>query len=297
MVNNKPQRRLLATDLDGTFLDSAGSVTPQNRDAVQKANENGLNIVFVTGRPARWLRGVAEASQHFALMIGGNGGFIADMQSMTVVSNNAIDTTAALNAVERVLDRFPDATFGIERSYVGMPIAQSHADRYDEMRVDTLSEYEFAVTAGYVPAWNIAQAIPVAPIAELVQLSDITKIIIKPGDPTDWNSDTWLAEIAPLVSDVVQVTHASQEIVLAEISALGITKATALAQIAQSFGLTENDCVAVGDMPNDVPMLEWVAEPWTVANAHEEVLAVTNNVLPHHDESPVALLIEDLLSR
>ena len=297
MANNKPRRRLLATDLDGTFLDSAGSVTAQNRAAVQKANENGLNIVFVTGRPARWLRGVAEASQHFALMIGGNGGFIADMQSMTVVSNNSIDTAAARNAVERVRERFPDATFGIERSFIGMPIAQSQADRYDEMRVDSLSEFEFAVTDGYVPAWNIAQSIPVAPISELVQLSDITKIIIKPGDPTGWNSDTWLAEISPLVNDVVQVTHASQEIVLAELSALGITKATALAQVAATAGLTSDDCVAVGDMPNDVPMLEWVAEPWTVANAHDEVLAVTTNVLPHHDESPVALLIEDLLAR
>lgn len=296
-MNNNSRRRLLATDLDGTFLDSRGSVTPENRAAVEKANKNGLNIVFVTGRPARWLRGVAEAANHFSLMIGGNGGFVADMRTMQVVANNAIEHAAAVTAVERVLDVFPDATFGIERSFIGMPIAQSRADRYDEMRVDKLSEFEFAITDGYVPAWNIAQEIPVAPIHELIQLSDITKIIIKPGDPTGWNSDTWLAEISPLVNDVVQVTHASQEIVLAEISALGVTKATALAQIAADLGLTAEDCVAVGDMPNDIPMLEWAAEAWTLENAHDEVRAVTSNVLPHHDLSPVAQLIEDLLTR
>ena len=230
-------------------------------------------------------------------MIGGNGGFIADMHNMQVIANNPLATDAALQAVERVLEMFPDATFGIERSFIGMPIAQSRSENYDEMRVDKLSEYEFAVTPGYVAAWKIADDIPVAPIEELVRLSDITKLIIKPADPTGWNSDTWLAAIAPHLRDIVQVTHASQEIVLAEISALGVTKATALAQLATSLGLTAADTVAVGDMPNDVPMLEWAGEAWTVANAHPEVRAVTTNVLAHHDDSPVADLIEDILAR
>lgn len=288
---------MLATDLDGTFLNSAGAVTDLNRQAVKEANENGLNVAFVTGRPARWLRGVAEASQHFALMIGGNGGFVADMREMKVIANNPLDYVAAFEVVERVREVFPDATFGIERSFIGMPIAQSRSESYNEMRVDKLSDFEFAVTPGYVAAWKIADEIPVAPIEDLVQLSDITKLIIKPADSTGWNSDSWLASIAPLISDIVQVTHASQDIVLAEISALGITKATALSQVAANLGLTSTDTVAVGDMPNDIPMLQWAGEAWTVANAHPEVRAVTTNVLGHHDESPVAALIDDILTR
>jgi hydroxymethylpyrimidine pyrophosphatase-like HAD family hydrolase len=122
-------------------------------------------------------------------------------------------------------------------------------------------------------------------------------MMVKPHDPTNWNSDTWLAEIAPLVGDLLQPTHASQDVVLAEVSAKGVTKATALQEIAISHGLTHEDIAAVGDMPNDVPMLQWVAEPWAVENAHDEVLAVTANRLPHHDHSPVGQLIEDLLSR
>ena len=296
-MNNRIRRQLLATDLDGTFLDSAGAVTPENRAALKKANKNGLNVVFVTGRPARWLRGVAESADHFAIMIGGNGGFVADMQEMKVIANNPMATDATALAVERVLERFPDATFGIERSFIGMPIAQSRSERYDEMRVDKLSDFEFAVTPGYVASWKIAEDIPVAPIRELVTMSDITKLIIKPADPAGWNSDTWLAAISPLVSDIVQTTHASQDVVLAEISALGVTKATALSIVANELGLTAEDTVAVGDMPNDIPMLEWAAEAWTVANAHAEVRAVTNNVLGHHDDSPVAALIDDILTR
>ena len=50
-------------------------------------------------------------------------------------------------------------------------------------------------------------------------------------------------------------------------------------------------------MPNDIPMLQWVGESWAVANAHEEVLAITKNHLPHSDENAVAQLIDDLISR
>jgi Cof subfamily protein (haloacid dehalogenase superfamily) len=290
-------RRLLATDLDGTFLDSAGRVTPENREALKQAKNKGISVIFVTGRPARWLKGVADSADHYDLIIGANGGFIADMNSLQVTTTNAADPTELQIVANNVLALFPDAVFAIERSYVGMPIADSQAREYDEMRVSKLSEFEFAVTPGYVATWKIDAAIPVAPIDELLQLSDITKLIVKPGDPSSWNSDTWLSAIAPAVEDRLQLTHASQEIVLAEISAKGITKASALAQVAAAQGMSAHDVVAIGDMPNDVPMLEWAGEAWTVENAHPEVRAVTDNVLQHHDLSPVATLITDLMNR
>jgi hydroxymethylpyrimidine pyrophosphatase-like HAD family hydrolase len=153
------------------------------------------------------------------------------------------------------------------------------------------------VTPGYQARWKVNQEIPVEPIEHLIVQPDITKLLVKPADPTGWNSDTWLAEVAPLIGDRLQATHASQDVVLAEVAAHGVTKGAAIASLAEELGLTAEDIAAVGDMPNDVSMLEWVGEAWAVANAHPEVLAVTNNRLPHHDESPVAQLIADLLSR
>ncbi len=287
----------LATDLDGTFLDSRGVVSSENKKALHLAEKQGLSVVFVTGRPARWIRGVVEAAEHHSLVVGANGGFIADATSMTVVQTNPIPHDKAAQAIEKVLERIPDATFGVERSFIGMPLAESHALRYDEMRITTLSDHEFSMTPGYAPSWKTEPTIPIAPITELIQLPDITKIIIKPADPTGWTSDSWLQHIEPLVSDVVQATHASENVVLAEISALGINKGFAVQQLAQQYELQPTQMAAVGDMPNDIPMLEWVAEPWAVANAHPEVLAATANHLPHHDESAVAHLIHDLLSR
>lgn len=288
---------MLASDLDGTFLNSRGEVSSQNREAVKRAVKNNLEVIFVTGRPARWLRGVADMADHYNTVIGANGAFIADMEKMVVTQTNPIDSETLNIVVERIQSKYPDAVFAIERAFVGMPIPNSVSPNYSEMYAENLSDYEYAISPGYEVVWKNVDEIPVVPVAELMAKPDIAKVLVKPGKSAGWTSDTWLDEINQIVNQDLQTTHASEHIVLAELSALGITKATALSQVADLRGIQSSEVVAVGDMPNDIPMLEWAGESWAVANAHEEVLAVTKNHLPHSDENAVAQLINDLLGR
>jgi Cof subfamily protein (haloacid dehalogenase superfamily) len=294
---NKLRKKLLASDLDGTFLNSKGEVSTENRDAIGRAIQNDLEVVFVTGRPPRWLRGVADNANHYNTIIGANGAFIADLQKMEVIQSNPLETDALNIVVERIRSKYPNSVFAIERAFVGMPIAKSVCPNYESMHVEKLSDFEYAISPGYEVVWWNVDYIPVAPIETLMAKPDITKVLVKPGDPTGWTSDSWLAEINSIVNNELQTTHASEHVVLAEISALGITKATALQQLAENKGLNATDIAAVGDMPNDIPMLQWASESWAVANAHEEVLDITSNVLPHTDEHAVAHLIEDLINR
>ncbi|MEY3278663.1 MAG: hypothetical protein RLZZ426_1149 [Actinomycetota bacterium] len=296
-MTQKPVRRMLATDLDGTFLTSNGSVTPRNLELLKKSNENGLNVVFVTGRPARWLRGVADAAHHHNIIIGANGGLIANLVTMKVTHSFPAENAALREVVANIKALFPGATFAIERSYVGMPLAPATGLKYEEMQVSSLSDFEFAITPGYVGRWPVDAIIPTASIEELIEVSDITKMIVKPEIQSEWNSDSWYEALKPAVGDLLQLTHASLDVVLAEISAKGVTKGSTLAALAHSLNLTSEDVASVGDMPNDIPMLEWAAESWTVANAHPDVLAIADAVLVHHDDSPVADLMEDLISR
>jgi hydroxymethylpyrimidine pyrophosphatase-like HAD family hydrolase len=54
--------------------------------------------------------------------------------------------------------------------------------------------------------------------------------------------------------------------------------------------------VAFGDMPNDIPMLEWAGHAVAVANAHPDVLAVSREVTASNDDDGVALVLERLLT-
>ncbi|HET6697771.1 MAG TPA: HAD-IIB family hydrolase, partial [Nocardioidaceae bacterium] len=47
--------KLVATDLDGTLLHTDGSVTARTRRVLAALEEQGVLVVFVTGRPIRWM--------------------------------------------------------------------------------------------------------------------------------------------------------------------------------------------------------------------------------------------------
>lgn len=42
-----------------------------------------------------------------------------------------------------------------------------------------------------------------------------------------------------------------------EITAAGVTKASALSWLCESLGIESGEVIAFGDMPNDIPMLSW----------------------------------------
>ena len=91
------------------------------------------------------------------------------------------------------------------------------------------------------------------------------------------------------------MTHSSS-LGLLEIAAPGVTKATGLAQVAARHGIAPAQIVAVGDMPNDIPMLQWAGTSYAVANAHPAVQAVAGSVAPSNDEDAVAVILEGLLA-
>ena len=93
------------------------------------------------------------------------------------------------------------------------------------------------------------------------------------------------------MGDQVQITHSSLD-GLVEISAAGITKASGLAILAEKHGVAAADVVAFGDMPNDLPMLAWAGCSVAMGNAHDDVLAVADEVTSTNDEDGVAQVLE-----
>ena len=100
-------------------------------------------------------------------------------------------------------------------------------------------------------------------------------------------------QVAAAVGDLVTTTWSST-FALVEISAAGVTKATTLARVAAEIGIGAADVVAFGDMPNDLPMLEWAGTSYAMANAHESVRDLAAHLAPANDEDGVATVLADL---
>ena len=77
-------------------------------------------------------------------------------------------------------------------------------------------------------------------------------------------------------------------------TAYGVTKATTLAQVAESLGVAAAEVIAFGDMPNDLAMLTWAGRSFAMADAHPEVRACAGDVAPSHEEDGVARVLAEV---
>ncbi len=105
-------------------------------------------------------------------------------------------------------------------------------------------------------------------------------------------ADFWaLAEAA--VGDRLVITWSSTGALL-EMSAPGVTKASTLALLCERMGVARQDVIAFGDMPNDLPMLQWAGTAYAMTGGHPSVLAAADHVAPTNDEDGVARVLAGL---
>jgi Cof subfamily protein (haloacid dehalogenase superfamily) len=256
---------VVATDLDGTVVRSDGTISSRTKAALDQVAEAGALVVIVTGRPPRWLAGVAEATGHHGLAICANGALVYDLAAETVIGSRPIEVDVVRRLIADLRASVPGVGFAIE-----------------------LVDGQFAHEAAYRPRWRPESETIVGEL-DGVMTSPIAKLLAR---REGYDSDELLALAREVITeDAASLTHSSIDGLL-EISALGVTKATTLAEVLAERGFGADDVIAFGDMPNDVAMLEWAGHGVAVANAHPDVLAVVDEVTASNDDDGVAQVIE-----
>lgn len=260
--------RLVATDLDGTIVRSDGSVSDRTRRAFAAAEEAGVGVVLVTGRPPRWMSTMAAETGHRGLAILSNGAIVYDLHEERVVEEHPLDPAAAAEVVAALREAVPDLVFAVERGQL------------------------FGHEPGWVPHFGVRDDVLVAEIDELVA-EPMVKLLVR---HEVLSSDELVAAARAVVGESCTVTHSGVGSGLLEISGPDVTKASALARLAADLGTGADGTVAFGDMPNDLPMLAWAGHGVAVANAHPEVQAVADEVTASNDDDGVAQVVERLVA-
>ncbi len=268
--------KLLATDIDGTLLRSDNTVSDRTRTALKDASAQGLLVAFVTGRPPRWLDVLVDETGHVGVAVGANGAVLYDMATEKIITSHPLDTVLMGELTRQLRKRFPAVQFATELGH------------------------SFAAEPGYTHDWQVnprydRRGTAIAPprIGALDAILDQPAVKLLAKD-RNVDADEFLTAALELVGDRATITHSSS-FGLLEISAPGVTKATGLAELATSHGITAEEIVAIGDMPNDVPMLQWAGRSYAVANAHTTVHEAADETVGSNDDDAVAALIESLL--
>ena len=106
----------MATDLDGTLLRSDGTVSDRTRAGLEAAWAAGIETVFVTARPPRWLDDLVEHVGQHGIVICGNGAFVYDVAAREVIIERGFSDANVAELVADLKTTIPGITFAAERA-------------------------------------------------------------------------------------------------------------------------------------------------------------------------------------
>lgn len=263
--------KLIATDLDGTLLNSAERISPRNRAVLERATASGVQLVLASGRPARWMLPVVEQLHIRPLCVAANGAIVYNSATGEILRSHILDSQTMENAARVCVDILGD--------HIGFGVERFHPDIYAP------EEEIFRVTHNFAHLWDESH----------FSSFDLEKVIEKPAVKLLVRDEKRSAEsMYSLLKHELSGVHITYSISegLLELSYPHVTKVTGLAEVAKDYGVDSKDIIAFGDMPNDIDMLSWAGCGVAMGNAHPILKNYANFITKINDEDGVAHILE-----
>ena len=264
--------KLIASDLDGTLIGPDFRFRPRTLHALEAARAAGIDIVFVTGRPSRWLTPLREQTDFDSYAICSNGAVVYHLGANEVETVNGAEPAVIERAHTRLEPIFPEVTYTLETVdtvYIQGP--HDGGDVLEGARVVESSMAEAFMALGDTP---------------------IIKYLVRvPGmDP-----DILHVRVAQTVGELVSVTRGVVGEPLIEMGSKTVNKGRTLAQFAARHGIEAHEVMAFGDMPNDAEMLCWAGRGYAMASGEPALIKKVGRTCPPFGEDGVAQVIESML--
>jgi Cof subfamily protein (haloacid dehalogenase superfamily) len=262
---------MIATDVDGTLLDADERVTPRTRAVVRAAVDAGVRFVLATGRPPRWIAPIVDALGIAPMSVCANGAVIYDPSTDRILSARTLSPEQLATLAEMALRVIPGAGLAVER------VGRSAHDA---------ATPQFVSSPGYEHAWLNPDNTEVS-VEDLLSAPAV-KLLIRKAGARSADMAVALTEHMGFDGDLTYSTNNG----LIEVVPRGISKATGVEEVARPLGITAEDVVAFGDMPNDVPMLRWAGLGVAMGNAHPEAMAAADEVTAPNTDDGLARVLE-----
>ncbi|MFZ0531312.1 MAG: Cof-type HAD-IIB family hydrolase [Propionicimonas sp.] len=265
--------RLIASDLDGTFLRDDKTISGRTLGAVRAATAAGIAVIAATGRQAQQLpEEVADSGVRHVVASNGAIGF--DLVERRVLFQDLLTPSTAAAIVAYFTERLPDARFSAVRDHGARHAAEPGY-------TDLLSEME------RVARW---WRIDTEPLADVVSEPTLKLTVRHP-----WlDADELLAILAESGLPGFHATTSGAPFL--EIAGDGVTKASGVARLCQLLDVDASEVLAAGDARNDVELISWAGLGVAMGNAVPEAQAAADWVTASNEDDGLALAIESVLA-
>ena len=262
--------KLIALDLDGTLIDSRGSVSLRTKTALQKAMAEGIKVIIATGRMYPSALPIIKEIGIKNPCVFYNGAVVRNPLDNEIIYERGLgeDLTAEVLAFYHSMGWYIQV-YSDDRLYV-----QDSGDPKAKF-------YE-----------NIAK-IEALPLGERFwqYRTDATKLL---GISQD--KETFF-EMARRTKEhfAERLYCATSWGAFVEMVHPQVNKARGLEIAARHAGAKQCDVLAIGDSANDKEMLEWAGWGVAMGNASYEVQTAADEIAPTNDEEGVAFIVERYL--
>ncbi|KOP71735.1 Cof-type HAD-IIB family hydrolase [Cytobacillus solani] len=282
--------KCIAIDMDGTLLTAAQQITPENLEAIRRAQSKGVEVVIATGRSYTEASFVLDAEGLICPMICVNGAEIRSANKEIVATNSLEKSTA--RKITAILDRY-----------------RLYFEVYTNKGTFTLDE-EKAVS---IMVDIYMSANPEADVNEVMKVAEkrITKGLVHKVESYDLlfnNDEHQIYKLLAFSFEQDILSEAKRELLKVEglaisssgeenleLTSINAQKGIALEKFAQANGIDMKDTMAIGDNYNDLSMFNLAGLSVAMGNADEVIKAQCDKVTLTNEESGVAKAIWDAL--
>lgn len=263
--------KMIVLDLDGTLMSSKNEILPETKEALFKAQEQGVMIVLASGRPTYGMLKAAKElrlDQYPGYILSYNGGRIISIQTDEMI----YDKSLTPEICHELYDLAREMNVNI-MAYEDEAIITADDDQYiqkeahiNSMPINRVENFKDSVTFNSVKC-------------------------LCTGEPE------YLKEVEMKFKERLgeKLSIMRSMPFFLEIMPQNINKAYSLQKLLDHVGLDKSELIACGDGYNDLPMIEFAGLGVAMGNAVDEVKSLANYVTSSNDENGIAKVIEKFI--
>ena len=286
--------KLVAIDLDGTMLNEYGVVTQITKEAIQKAQEKGIEVIIASGRPSDSVKTIAKEIKSNKYFISGNGAIIYDMVNEKIIYENTLKKQKTLEIIKICEENSIYYNIYTEKEIIAKNL-QCNVLYYHKENANKEDDDKTHI--------NIVEN-----IYDYIANRDerIVKITICDNNQSIFNSIMRkLREIDEI--EVLEVSHMSRKLIkqgteeipidyfYTEISAKNVDKWNALEFLKERINIKTEEIIAIGDNINDKKMIEESGLGIAMGQSHPKIKEVADIVTKSNIDDGVAEVLNTMI--
>ena len=270
--------KLIATDLDGTFLSSFTEAHPENIVAMKECQKRGIHVCACTGRMWAGAKNIVTKSGFDRYCVTNNGASIIDITTGEHRFRSRIDPQYLKAILQYGIDANASVSVaGYDTLYAYGPTSPDIYDRIKFMQGNPSGD-----TSKVEIFDDLDEMVEIcAPYAE--------KIGVR------MNFIDNLDKVYDHLSEITEVEITSSWPGNMEITSKGGTKAEALSVLADIYEVDAENVMTFGDNFNDISMIMWAGIGVAMGNADDRLKNIANFVTARNYEGGVAKAIYEMV--